>query len=226
MRDTSGIEVVPITALPNSEALSFRVIIRSVVLGVASKVNPFDGRVLMGLKIVFRDAFGSMLRRALVVPVATVLATTALGTAAHSAPRLFDADGYIDFQMMDAETFGPNHRCDKQIKVFNNPGSTPGHFWYFATCGGEVRAEFHYTISRNPDGSIVMTDAKALLFEGTSADTRDLDGDASYFWSVLGQPGWIIPRPGSDTKHFHVENWMESEPDDKADITFVIANWG
>ncbi|MFJ5033272.1 hypothetical protein ACIQB5_35560 [Streptomyces sp. NPDC088560] len=213
----------PITALLNMRLCRLGALLM-VVLG-AKFTQVIEGRALMGLKTALSGTFGPMLRRVLVVPVATVLASTALVTTAHAALSRW-SDGYIDFQMMDSTVLGPNKRCSEHVLVYNNPGYAPGHFWYFTRCGG-LRAEFHYSISRDPDGTIVMRDADAYLYEGGAPGTGDEVDHKSYFWSVLQEPDWRIPRLGHDTKYFHVANYPEGDPDDeKADMTFVYVNWG
>ncbi|MFF4350870.1 hypothetical protein [Streptomyces sp. NPDC001530] len=162
---------------------------------------------------------GSTPWRALVVPAATVIAATALGTTAQSAPRQAPVTGNVVFQMMDHEDFGKNERCRHDNPVVNNLGRAPGRFWYFGKCGGEVRAEIHYQLSRNNDGSIELRDGEVKLFEGDSADTNDPGGGFPFALSPIK-----IPQGQTRTMQFHVDNVLEDEPDDKADITLTLTN--
>ncbi|MER6367450.1 hypothetical protein ABT255_03555 [Streptomyces mirabilis] len=164
-------------------------------------------------------------RALVVVPAALVMAVTALGTAAHSAPMAvpWRVTGNVVFQMMDSETFGKNPTCHHDNPVVNQGfGQLPQNIWYYGKCGGEVRAEIHYKIFGNSDGSVSLGQGNVYLYEGTSDDTRDLDG--GFPFGGLYSASIHIPKGQSVTKTFHVSNTAEDSPDDHADITITWRN--
>lgn len=171
--------------------------------------------------------WGQKGRRLLAVPAAMAMAITGLVTAAQSAQAAPNepwlVTGRVVFQMMDHEDFGANERCHHDNPIVNQgTGQLPQFYWYFGKCGGEVRAEIHYRIFGNSDGSVSLGQGQIKLFEGASAETNDLDG--GYPWGGLYATSLRIPKGQSLTQTFHVSNALESEPDDKADITITWHN--
>jgi LGFP repeat len=82
-----------------------------------------------------------------------------------------------------------------------------------AYCGGEVRVEVLLVCRQEPNGWINLF-ARALLYEGSSHDTSDLDG-TTYFDKKL-------PPGHSQGIAFRVSN--TDEGDDFADITIDVTN--
>ncbi|MFE3761535.1 hypothetical protein ACFXPI_07190 [Streptomyces sp. NPDC059104] len=153
-----------------------------------------------------------------------VAGLSAAAQSAQSAPGMpWLVTGNVVFQMMDHETFGPNTRCTHNNPIVNEgTGQLPQDFWYFGKCGGEVRAEIHYRMWGNSDGSVTVGPGEVILFEGTSAETNDRDGGFKFGGFV--SPNIHIQKGQSVTRTFHVSNVSEDVPDDKADITMTWLN--
>ncbi|MEU9108099.1 hypothetical protein AB0D54_27940 [Streptomyces xanthophaeus] len=156
----------------------------------------------------------------LVVPAVMIMTVTALGTTAHSAPNFnWEVKGRVSFQISDYEEFDANEHCNTSWEfTHKGKGSLPqDNFWY-AKCGGEIRAEIHYTI-QNRSRSAVIINGSVKLYEGTSDDTRDLDGGYPIAGPVAGHIN--IPESQPVTKTYTVTNAKEQEPNDRADITIT-----
>ncbi|WP_448316556.1 hypothetical protein [Streptomyces sp. CO7] len=165
-------------------------------------------------------------RRALVLPAAFAAATALVSSAstASAAPDTpWHVVGNVQMRIMDHEDFGKNPVCNYNIPIdHRGTGQLPQSFWWFGKCGGEVRAEIHYSLSGQADGSVwVAGPAYVQLYEGASDTTRDLDGQVQWVpYSVLGP---TIAKGGPPlTKSFHVTNAAEGEPDDKVDLTITM----
>ncbi|KFG07884.1 hypothetical protein IQ61_16935 [Streptomyces scabiei] len=158
-------------------------------------------------------------RQAIVVPAAMVFAVTAMATTAHSAPIEWQVEGNIRFTIEDHEDWVDNEWCNYSWE-FTHDGRRGGppqdHFW-FAKCGGEIRAELRYHMFHlsNP-GQVIIDRGSVKLFEGTSEDTADEDGG---YLIGFPDPAIVIPDGKTVTKTFTVTNAAEDEPEDKAVIT-------
>jgi hypothetical protein len=90
-------------------------------------------------------------------------------------------------------------------------GARTSTFDPLARCTCRVRLE------HQQGGFIRVTEGLVKLYEGASENTGDLDG-ASAFRDIFLFPGQ------SDARNIHVQNWMEGEPDDKADVRLTLRN--
>ncbi|KAF0191622.1 MAG: hypothetical protein FD165_1691 [Gammaproteobacteria bacterium] len=96
---------------------------------------------------------------------------------------------------VDDETFGSNevgdHSYYREVDV--GPWHTHDETTIVHKVGGEVRIELRFVVDLNMDRSVrIIVDGK--LYEGTSEDTGDLDGDYSFNFVVpmnMWQGGWI-----------------------------------
>lgn len=161
------------------------------------------------------------LRRAIAVLAAIVMAVTVPGTSAQAASQQnWLVTGNVVLDMMDYETFGANERCRYDIPITNtgSVGGPPVRYWYFGKCGGEIRTEIHYRLTRGSSGLVTVDDIRVLFFEGTSADTTDQDG-GTVIAPYLIWPGQTV------TKQVRVQNDAEGQPDDRTIVTFTLRNW-
>jgi hypothetical protein len=172
---------------------------------------------LVKAKGIRRGAYGSVLLRALVVPAATVIAVPALATDAQAQVRT--VTGNAVFRIMDYESVGANERCHRDVRLTPRAIAvdTPRTVKVWATCGGEIRVEVHYTLTQQQGGFIRVTGGLVKFYEGASTNTGDLDG-SSAFSNIFLFPGQSAAR------NIHVQNWSEGQPDDKADVTLTLRN--
>ncbi|MFJ2825968.1 hypothetical protein ACIO7M_33445 [Streptomyces toxytricini] len=151
---------------------------------------------------------------ALVIPAAILMALTGFEVSAMSAPNYrWEVKGRVHIWVSDYEEVGDNEYCGKTFEfTHTGNGQLPQSHWWYLKCGGEVRAEIHYTLN-NFLRSATIDPGEVKLYEGTSGDTRDLDG---------GYPIRLtIPEGKPVTKVFEVHNAMEDEPEDAAKITIT-----
>lgn len=130
-----------------------------------------------------------------------------------ASPRLLTTTATING--LDHETFGSNE-TGSATRVTERLLHSPNHQdLAFLMCkwGGECRVELTVNGRRNDDDSVEV-DAHALLYEGTSVDTGDLDGEIHY--------GFVVPKGQTYTDSRRVTNLDEG--DDYADISLVIIN--
>jgi hypothetical protein len=117
----------------------------------------------------------------------------------------------------DDETFGSPERChyDDGREVVLSQATPRRSFGPIVRgCGGEVRIEIYLDGERLGNGDVRISGI-AHLFEGTSEQTTDHDGD-----EVI--PPFVVPA-GSTAQHsFRVRN--EDEGGDFADIRLEVAN--
>ncbi len=118
-------------------------------------------------------------------------------------------------KIVDHETFGSNER--RTVKntgtLFLDKSKKTDQLFFVGKCGGEVRIELTITIKQNSSGSISVKES-AKLFEGTSANSTDLDGTAS--------KSMLVSKNKTKTLKFRVRN--TDEGGDYADLALVITN--
>jgi hypothetical protein len=158
---------------------------------------------------------------------AVLLATAALAATAQPAQAQVNwtVTGNVTMRIMDYEPWPErNQVCNHSFPITNTGfGQLPRDFWYYGKCGGEIRAEIHYQLSGWHDGAVSLYGVGRVdLFEGTSEDTRDLDGQAHF--GNAGVLGPKIFKGSSVTRSFHVFNAMEGERDDKVDLAITWRN--
>ncbi|MEV8125250.1 hypothetical protein AB0P07_14235 [Streptomyces sp. NPDC085944] len=107
---------------------------------------------------------------------------------------------------MDYEDFGPNERASGVRNGVDFYEEGEGYRRFFdgeLRWGGECRGEVHLD-GRVQDRELFVK-GEALLFEGTSEDTTDLDGRQELSFSV--------PRGDTVTQSAHVTNTDEGSQD-------------
>lgn len=120
---------------------------------------------------------------------------------------------YMD--LTDDETFGSNERSSAsrwgEVLVMND---MPQEVMKLIDgAGGEMRVELTLIGQARSNGDVLIT-GQALLYEGTSEQTNDLDGDEAI--------NIIIPRDGFRSYSFRVVN--ENEGGDFADMNLTFSN--
>jgi hypothetical protein len=90
-----------------------------------------------------------------------------------------------------------------------------GEFHMVKSCGGEVRAELHLSKVQLLSSGTIYVSGEARLYEGTSADTTDLEHRLTF--------SFYVSTNSSYTKTVKVENF-EWNADDYAVIRFTVAN--
>ena len=117
--------------------------------------------------------------------------------------------------IVDHETFGSNERSrvsNSGVFLLDNSKKTNTLF-FIGRCGGEVRIELTIEFKQNSNGILAIKES-AKLYEGTSTNSRDLDGTASKTTSVgVNQSKTIV---------FKVRN--TDEGGDYADISLLVRN--
>jgi hypothetical protein len=115
----------------------------------------------------------------------------------------------------DHETFGSNEHGSASMTTERVLNNADGHDLVFMICkwGGECRVELTLNGHRNNDDS-VQVDGRALLYEGTSEGTSDLDGELGF--------SLVVPRGQTLTDTRRVTNLDEGS--DFADITMTFVN--
>jgi len=134
----------------------------------------------------------------------------------HPAPlvrRRITAAGHID--LTDHETFGSNeHGSADQFNEAVISDELPQVVLTMqGTAGGEMRVEIQLTGQARKSGDILVQ-GLAKLFEGTSEQTDDLDGQRSF--TVL------VPRDGFLSHNLNIRN--DDEGDDHAEISLTFSN--
>ncbi len=117
--------------------------------------------------------------------------------------------------MLDHETFGSNETKTVQSSgIFTLDDAKPSNSLFFiGKCGGEMRVELSVLVQQTTNGNIKAS-GKALLFEGTSENTGDLDGQKSFSQDINANTTGRI--------EFRVNN--TDEGDDYADIFLEFIN--
>lgn len=122
---------------------------------------------------------------------------------------------YSRIFMLDHETFGRNEtRTVENRGVFMLSDPRPSNSLFFiGKCGGEIRVELSITVRQIANGDVNVS-GKALLFEGTSEDTTDLDGQGTFNKNIRANT--------TDTVSLRVNN--TDEGGDYSDIFLQFSN--
>lgn len=120
-------------------------------------------------------------------------------------------------KMEDYENFGDNEYATRNFARHSDVGpyGTHDEIHWTEKMGGEIRVELVLKIDWRVDLSIDIA-WHVKLFEGTSEETSDLDGERSGTHKV--------PKDAANTLSISVWNTDEDEPQDRADITFDLTN--
>jgi hypothetical protein len=117
--------------------------------------------------------------------------------------------------MLDHETFGANERktvVNTGVFMLDNTRRTNSMF-FVGKCGGELRIELSVEVRQLDNGNITVS-GRALLFEGTSENSNDLDGQRSFNQTINANT--------TGTISFRVNN--SDEGDDYSDIVMDFTN--
>ena len=117
--------------------------------------------------------------------------------------------------MVDDETFGANERRtvnNSDVFILDNSRRTNSMF-FVGKCGGELRIELSVEVRQLDSGAITVS-GRALLFEGTSEETHDLDGQRSFNQTINANTSGDV--------NFRVNN--TDEGGDFADIAMHFVN--
>ncbi len=133
--------------------------------------------------------------------------------------RMVSISGTI--QLQDYETFGDNEHASGNFNKVTFVGSTQPQAIENVPppkicAGGEIWAALDIKATKVNAAGDVSISVDGRLYEGTSCDTTDLDGNFSNTFTV--------PAGTTMTKSFSMSNTEEEEPEDKADITLTIEN--
>jgi hypothetical protein len=117
----------------------------------------------------------------------------------------------------DYENFGDNEHATRNMARNSDVGpfGTHDEIQWTEKMGGEIRIELVLKIDWRIDLSIDIA-WHVKLFEGTSEETSDLDGERSGTFKV--------GKDETRTLSFSVWNTDEDDPEDRADITFELTN--
>jgi len=117
----------------------------------------------------------------------------------------------------DYEDFEDNEHATRNMARNSvvGPDGTHDEIQWTEKMGGEIRVELVLKIDWKIDLSIDIA-WHVKLFEGTSEETSDLDGERSGTFKV--------PKDETKTLSFAVWNSDEDDPEDRADITFELTN--
>lgn len=118
---------------------------------------------------------------------------------------------------VDHETFGSNEetrRTEVRETILSNPNQAMNVLEFIHGWGGECRLELRLNATLLTDNTI-RVQGSALLFEGTSEGTDDLDGQRDI--SFLVPKGGVIVQ-----ENFRVNN--DDEGDDFADVQLTCVN--
>lgn len=125
----------------------------------------------------------------------------------------------IDFYGSDHETFGSNDTTDPAPEYYEfelGPDRLTNHKSFTYKWGGEVRVKYDIHFALLQDFSILVN-VKALLYEGTSESSDDLDGEASIKFTV--PKGEAV---GGQVAL--VKNTDEDEPETYGKLTISVKN--
>ena len=116
---------------------------------------------------------------------------------------------------LDHETFGSDERGHAEFtrETILNSAQPQNVMDMRCMWGGECRVELRLT-GQMLDDNGVRVQGEALLFEGTSEGTGDLDGRRDFTF--------IVPRGRTVSNHQRVNN--DDEGDDFADIRMTVSN--
>lgn len=130
-----------------------------------------------------------------------------------ATPRLVTTTALING--LDHETFGSNETgaASRVTERLLHSGDPSDLAFLMCKWGGECRVELWVNGKRNDDDSVDV-DAHAFLFEGTSENTGDLDGEIHYGFKVF---------KGQQVTDVHRVTNLD-EGDDFADVTLTVIN--
>jgi hypothetical protein len=116
----------------------------------------------------------------------------------------------------DDETFGSDEHAhgDKRGEVILTSELPQELISMAQGAGGEVRIELRLDAQATLDGDVIVT-GKIQLYEGTSEQTDDLDGEESV--------NFVAPRDNFTRKSYTVRN--QDEGGDHAEITMTVSNF-
>ena len=118
----------------------------------------------------------------------------------------------IGMQITDDETFSDEHASLNRAGVIVLDAGQPSRSdLTVGKCGGEVRVEFSVTYAQLPAGRVKVS-GKALLFEGTSENSNDLDGQESFSFDLNS----------GETRQFNFRVRNTAEGGDFADIQLNV----
>ena len=123
----------------------------------------------------------------------------------------------MNMRGVDDETFGRNEetrRTEVRETILSNPNQAMNVLEFTHGWGGECRLELRLTGTLLTDNTI-RVQGNALLFEGVSEGTRDLDGQRDI--SFLVPKGGVIAQ-----QNFRVNN--DDEGDDFAEVQLTCTN--
>lgn len=121
----------------------------------------------------------------------------------------------VRVDITDDETFGSNeHASVSRAGTLVLDAGRPEHTdLTVGKCGGEMRVELRVTYRQAAGGAVAVA-GRALLYEGTSENTTDLDGRASFDGTVAS----------GSSRGFNVRVRNTDEGGDFADIRVTVGN--
>lgn len=124
--------------------------------------------------------------------------------------------------VQDYEDIGPNQHASERFResviVDDNQPDQKIFIPPPKVCAGrEVWPEIEFDVALWDATGLVRVYIDGNLYEGTSCNNRDLDGE--YGKNVYVQPG------ESRTVNFSMENEYEGDPEDRAEINLSINNY-
>jgi len=134
------------------------------------------------------------------------------------AERYRLAQLYIDFYGREDEDFTSDETTNPGPEYYElelGPDRLTNHKHREYSWGGEARVEYSIDVYLLADNSI-QVNVSALLYEGTSESTNDLDGTASISFNV--------PKGQTVGGYIKVSNTQEDEPDTYGELTLSVKN--
>ena len=118
--------------------------------------------------------------------------------------------------LTDHETFGSNEHSDADLQreaIITN--RTPQQLMQMSDgAGGELKVELKLDAQATDEGDVILT-GQVLMFEGTSENSNDLDGDEPV--------NFLVPRDNFTSKTYTVTN--EDEGGDVGVVTLTASNF-
>jgi hypothetical protein len=125
---------------------------------------------------------------------------------------------YIDFYGREDEDFASDETTNPGPEYYElelGPDRLTNHKYREYKWGGEARVEYDITVLLLVDNSI-QVNVNAVLYEGTSESTNDLDGTATVSFNV--------PKDQTKAGYIKVVNTDEDEPDTYGELTLSVKN--
>jgi hypothetical protein len=129
--------------------------------------------------------------------------------------------GNVVIRGKDDESIGRDEFLDDNVRIdkfLNENGQTLSVLNYRRGWGGECRAEAKLE-AQVITGGLVSITGEVLLFEGTSENTRDLDGRTNVSFTV---PKTTLANPAPTVRSIRVDN--TDEGGDYVDFRFTLTN--